>query len=106
MTYPSFGRLGRISEPYKIELTQSKIRPLAGREVLVQIKASALCGSDLHTARGRHPSVPLPATVGHEFSGDVIAVGPESHHPHGSAKCRFRAVRSLRHVPGLSEGKI
>lgn len=78
MTYPSFGRLGRISEPYKIELTQSKIRPLAGREVLVQIKASALCGSDLHTARGRHPSVPLPATVGHEFSGDVIAVGPEA----------------------------
>ena len=105
MTYPSFGRLGRISEPYKIELTQSKIRPLAGREVLVQIKASALCGSDLHTARGRHPSVPLPATVGHEFSGDVIAVGPGDH-PHGSANVVSEPCESLRHVPGLSEGKI
>lgn len=75
MQYPVSGRFSIITEPYTAEVRQRSIRPLAPEEVLIRIRSSALCGSDLHTVRGRHPSVPLPATIGHEFSGDVIALG-------------------------------
>lgn len=46
-----------------------------GREVLVDVKASGLCHSDL-TASSLG-GWPLPAILGHEISGVVAAVGPE-----------------------------
>lgn len=47
-----------------------------GREVLVDVKASGLCHSDL-TASSLG-GWPLPAILGHEISGIVRAVGPDS----------------------------
>ncbi len=68
-------RIGRVTEPMKAELLERTVpEPKAG-QVLVKIKSSAICGSDLHIFKGKHPSAPLPVTIGHEFSGDVEAVG-------------------------------
>lgn len=47
-----------------------------GKEVLVEVKASGLCHSDLHFAETNF-GVPLPAVLGHELAGIVVAVGPE-----------------------------
>lgn len=47
-----------------------------GREVLVDVKASGLCHSDL-TASSLG-GWPLPAILGHEISGVVAAVGPDA----------------------------
>ncbi len=47
-----------------------------GREVLVEVKASGLCHSDLHFAE-QDFGVPLPALLGHELAGVVLAIGPE-----------------------------
>lgn len=47
-----------------------------GREVLVEVKASGLCHSDLHFAE-QDFGVPLPAVLGHELAGVVLAIGPE-----------------------------
>ncbi|UOR01913.1 zinc-binding dehydrogenase [Leucobacter allii] len=47
-----------------------------GREVLVDVKASGLCHSDLTaSALGGWP---VPAILGHEISGVVAAVGPDA----------------------------
>ena len=46
-----------------------------GREVLVDVRASGLCHTDLLFAT--HDFVPLPAVLGHEVSGVVAAVGPD-----------------------------
>ena len=70
-------RIGEVYEPFKVHFLHKPVRPLAPDEVLVKVRASAICGSDLHIARGLHPSAPLPVTIGHEFSGDVVAVGSE-----------------------------
>ena len=43
-------------------------------EVLVQVKAAGLCGSDLHIYHGTYPAV-YPLIQGHEFSGVITAVG-------------------------------
>lgn len=70
-------RVGEVYEPFKVHFLQKKIEELQPDEVLVKVKASAICGSDLHIARGMHPSAPLPVTIGHEFAGDVAALGAE-----------------------------
>lgn len=67
--------IGQIYEPYQVRFLERDVRPLNPNEVLVKVRASAICGSDLHIARGLHPSVPLPATIGHEFSGDIVEIG-------------------------------
>ena len=47
-----------------------------GREVLVEVRASGLCHTDLLFAT-HSGFVPTPAVLGHEVAGVVAAVGPE-----------------------------
>jgi S-(hydroxymethyl)glutathione dehydrogenase / alcohol dehydrogenase len=44
-------------------------------EVLVRIAASGVCHTDLHVVDGHLPE-PLPAVLGHEAAGVVVATGP------------------------------
>ena len=55
--------------------------PIPGpREVLVQVRATSICGTDYHIytwdpwSQGR---VKPPLTVGHEFAGEVVVVGAD-----------------------------
>jgi alcohol dehydrogenase len=50
--------------------------PASPDEALVRVQATAVCGSDLHILHGRHPVEP-GFTLGHEFTGEVMAVGDE-----------------------------
>ena len=43
-------------------------------EVLIEVKAISVCGSDLHIYNDAHPYWP-PVTLGHEFSGVIADVG-------------------------------
>jgi len=55
---------------------QTRPRPEPGPgEALIRVAACGLCGTDLHIYHGRFPAS-LPVIPGHEFSGEVIAVGP------------------------------
>ncbi|MBD3291656.1 MAG: alcohol dehydrogenase catalytic domain-containing protein [Armatimonadia bacterium] len=57
-----------------LDIRQLPMRPLRRGEVLVRVRLSAICGSDLHTIRGRRdPGGPL--VLGHEIVGDVAALG-------------------------------
>jgi S-(hydroxymethyl)glutathione dehydrogenase/alcohol dehydrogenase len=47
-----------------------------GREVLIDVKASGLCHTDLTYSRN-DMGTPLPMLLGHEVAGVVAAVGPE-----------------------------
>src|SRR5512137_692091 len=44
-------------------------------EVLVRVRASGLCSTDLHLLSGRQPLGELPRIVGHELAGDVAELG-------------------------------
>jgi alcohol dehydrogenase len=48
-----------------------------GTEILVEVIACTLCGSDLHSIHGRR-SVPVPTVLGHEILGRIISFGPEA----------------------------
>ena len=49
-------------------------RPGPG-EVLVRVRASGLCSTDLHLLSGRQSLGDLPRIVGHELAGDVVELG-------------------------------
>src|SRR5687768_8121021 len=47
----------------------------AGPDVLVRLRASAVCGRDLIDRRGGFPMMELRTILGHEFAGEVVSVG-------------------------------
>ena len=61
-----------------------------GTEVLIKVRRSGVCHSDLHIAEGFFDlgeegrlnmaarGMKLPRALGHEFSGDVVAMGPDA----------------------------
>lgn len=50
--------------------------PVAGPgDVVVEVAACGVCGTDLHIADGEFAPTPYPIIPGHEFSGTVVEVG-------------------------------
>ncbi len=64
-----------IPAPGKIDFYEKPLRNPRQHEVLIKVHTAAICGSDLHLFKGRHPSVSLPAAVGHELAGEVVGFG-------------------------------
>ena len=46
-------------------------------DALVKVAVSAVCGSDLHVYRGREQGLDQGTVMGHEFAGEIVAVGRE-----------------------------
>ncbi|MEW2516745.1 zinc-dependent alcohol dehydrogenase family protein [Actinacidiphila alni] len=46
------------------------------RDVVVQVAACGLCGTDLHILQGEFAPT-LPIVPGHEFAGEIVAIGSE-----------------------------
>lgn len=53
--------------------------PTPGRsDLVVEVGACGICGTDLHIADGEFPPTPYPIVPGHEFAGTVLEVGREA----------------------------
>jgi L-iditol 2-dehydrogenase len=61
--------------PRQIELRDEPAPAAPAGGILVRIRAALTDGTDLKTYRRGHPKMPMPTRFGHEFSGDVVAVG-------------------------------
>ena len=68
-------KAARIIEPLKTEVLEL-LQPEAGPDdVLIQVKAAGICGTDIHILKGEYALARFPMVPGHEFSGEVVAVG-------------------------------
>lgn len=67
--------IARVYEAGKMDFAEGRIREPGKNEVQIRIRASLICGSDLHIFKDRHPAVSLPVTIGHEFTGIVTKTG-------------------------------
>ena len=60
---------------------QQAARPKAGHnDVLIRIRKTAICGTDIHIYNWdewSRKTIPVPMTIGHEFVGEVVEVGGE-----------------------------
>lgn len=68
------------AEPGALELWEKPIPQPAADEVLVKVRAAAICGTDVHirawnewSQKRMHP----PVTIGHEFCGEVVELGKD-----------------------------
>lgn len=73
--------LRAFDDPLAIETLD--IPPLEAGQILVEIEAAGICGSDVHMWRGRDPRTPLPMILGHEGVGRVVDVCGERLNIHG-----------------------
>ncbi len=68
-------RAAVLQGPCKLSIEEVEIDRPKGPEVLVKIKATGVCHSDLHYYEGNLPA-PNPCILGHEAAGIVEEVGP------------------------------
>lgn len=66
--------------PGSVELRTVPVPQVGPRDILVRVKAAAVCGTDVHIRHWNawsqarmHP----PVVIGHEFSGEVVEIGSE-----------------------------
>jgi threonine dehydrogenase-like Zn-dependent dehydrogenase len=57
-----------------LEISEDEIAPLEEGELLVELVASGVCGSDVHMWKGKDPRTPRPLILGHEGIGRVVDV--------------------------------
>lgn len=61
-----------------IELRTVPIPQIGPRDILVRVKAAAVCGTDVHIRHWNawaQARMSPPVVIGHEFSGEVVEVG-------------------------------
>ena len=70
-------RMAMVHKAGTAELVERETPKPGNTEVLIAVKATSVCGGDLHIYKGKHPSAPLPMSLGHELSGEVIEAGKD-----------------------------
>lgn len=64
-----------LSEYKKLELTEMPVPVIGPEDVLIQVKACGICGSDIHGYDGSTGRRIPPLVMGHEASGVIAEVG-------------------------------
>lgn len=64
------------NKPHAVEIREVE-RPICGDdEVIIEVKAASVCGSDLHQWEGKQSwPVNYPVILGHEFGGVIVELG-------------------------------
>lgn len=72
-------KVNRFMEPGNMKYQEEKIPQIAPNEILIKVKATGICGSDLVYYYGESPLDTAdgkgPLILGHEFSGVVAEIG-------------------------------
>ncbi|HYD48915.1 MAG TPA: alcohol dehydrogenase catalytic domain-containing protein [Terriglobales bacterium] len=64
-----------LVRPGEIELRQvARPEPAAG-ELVIRVRSALTCGTDVKAFTRGHPKFPMPTLFGHEFAGEIAAVG-------------------------------
>ena len=58
-----------------VEFKEIEPPKIKSDELLVEVKAAGICGTDLHILHDKSHYVP-PITLGHEYAGVVVEAGP------------------------------
>jgi 2-desacetyl-2-hydroxyethyl bacteriochlorophyllide A dehydrogenase len=69
-----------VERPGKVSIQRVDDPTPGPREALIQVEACGICGTDMHILKGELPSTHYPIIPGHEFCGEVVAVGREVEH--------------------------
>lgn len=65
-----------INEPHDVAVVERPLPVIKPGEALLKILYGGICGSDLGSYRGTFAYVSYPRTPGHEFSAEIVEIGP------------------------------
>jgi 2-desacetyl-2-hydroxyethyl bacteriochlorophyllide A dehydrogenase len=66
-----------VEKPGSIRVDDVPEPEVGPTEVVVQVGACGICGTDIHIIDGEFPPTTYPIIPGHEFGGEVVAVGSD-----------------------------
>lgn len=67
-----------------LELTEAPIPEPGPEDVLIRVHRTAVCGTDVHIwnwDEWSQKNVPVPMITGHEFAGEIVAIGADVDRP-------------------------
>jgi len=70
-------------------------------EVLVRVDACGICGTDLHIIDGESPLARYPVIPGHEFAGEVVALGYDIAQSNGNGEANITVGSRVAIDPNL-----
>ena len=82
------------TQPHEMQWRDYPEPTLEPGEVIIEIKASGICGSDMHAYHGHDPRRQPGLVMGHELSGEI----------HASASPRFKAGQKVTVDPLITCG--
>lgn len=65
-----------LHAPLDLRFEKIPIPRISHDEILVRVRATLTCGTDYKAYLRGHPKIRIPGPLGHEFSGEIAAVGP------------------------------
>lgn len=92
-------------EHRKLELVRQQMPTFETDEVLLRVAACGICGSELETFKTRSSRRTPPLIMGHEFCGEVVAVGNSVAHWKKGAMVVSNAVISCGKCEACTAGK-
>jgi threonine 3-dehydrogenase len=72
--------LAKLERAPGLTLTEVKKPELGHNDVLIKIRKTAICGTDIHIwnwDEWAQKTIPVPMQVGHEYVGEIVGIGQE-----------------------------
>ena len=66
-----------IEKPDSVSVKQIADPTPGSGEAIIKVEACGICGTDIHVIRGEFAPTRYPIVPGHEFCGEVVAIGGE-----------------------------
>src|SRR5512138_2600865 len=95
-----------LTAPSRLEFTDVPAPTPADDEVLLRIRACGICGSDIHGWDGSTGRRRPPLIMGHEASGEIVAVGARVTDRHAGDRVTFDSTISCGHCHYCQAGQV
>ncbi|MCO7233513.1 MULTISPECIES: L-threonine 3-dehydrogenase [unclassified Cobetia] len=72
--------LAKLKAEPGIWMTETAVPEIGHNDVLIKIRKTAICGTDMHIHQWdewSQATVPVPMVTGHEYAGEIVALGSE-----------------------------
>lgn len=72
--------LAKLKREPGIWMYDAPVPEIGHNDVLIKIKKTSICGTDVHIYNWdewAQKTIPVPMVVGHEFAGEIVAIGSE-----------------------------
>lgn len=95
-----------LNEPGLLRIrNDSEPAPPKAGEALVKLRASGVCGTDLHAFRGTHPFFRYPCVPGHELAVEILEAGANDRNLRAGDLCAVDPYFECGHCRPCRAGK-